>query len=175
MALTYQAIASTTVATGGTASVTFSSIPQTYTDLKLVYSTRLSNNNTVTWYDLFLRFNGTTSGYAGIYVYNGAANSPTSGPDGTDAIYLRPTSNLATANVFANGEAYISNYTSSNYKSVVVDNVTENNGSQAFVGLTASLWSNTAAITSITLIPNSVVSATIDANSTFTLYGIKNS
>jgi hypothetical protein len=76
----------------------------------------------------------------------------------------------ATANTFSNADIYIPNYTSSNAKSVSVDGVTENNATEASATLTAGLSTDTAAITSITVIALS--SGTIATNSTFTLYGI---
>ena len=61
------------------------------------------------------------------------------------------------------------NYTSSNNKSISIDNVTETNATNNEMAIIAGLWSNTAAITSIKLTPDSGSFAT---NSTFTLYGV---
>jgi hypothetical protein len=77
-----------------------------------------------------------------------------------------------TASTFANNEVTIPNYTSSNFKSYSVDSVTENNATQAYAIFVAGLWSNTAAITSITL---GLSSANFVQYSTAYLYGIKNS
>jgi len=74
--------------------------------------------------------------------------------------------------VFSNGSLYIPNYTSSNYKSASSDDVTENNATTAFQYLEAWLWSNTAAITSLTLQPNL---GSFPQYSSASLYGIKNS
>ena len=76
----------------------------------------------------------------------------------------------ATANTFGNSEIYIPNYTGSNYKSISADSVSENNASAAYANLFAGLWSNTAAINQITLIPGA--SANFAQYSTATLYGI---
>ncbi len=76
----------------------------------------------------------------------------------------------ATSNTFANAELYIPNYTSSNYKSASTDSVTENNATSALAIMTAGLWSNTAAITSITLTPDSATNFV--QYSTFSLYGL---
>jgi len=172
MANTYQLIASNTVGSGGTGSITFSSIPSTYTDLSLRISARMSTNVGANWYDLGLTFNGSSSGYSGRWVL-GNGSTASSGTDGTSAyIIIRPPSNTATASTFGIADVYIPNYAGSNNKSVSVDNVSETNATSAIAIMTASLWSNTAAITSITLTP---ATGTIVEYSTAYLYGIKNS
>ena len=81
--------------------------------------------------------------------------------------------NFQTANTFGSGDLYITNYASSNYKSISTNGVAENNGaSDNYLTLANNLWSNTAAITSVT------IAANIDnfvQYSSFYLYGIKNS
>jgi hypothetical protein len=73
-----------------------------------------------------------------------------------------------TANTFGSGDFYIPNYTSANYKSVSYDVTEENNATQSYSQLGAGLWSNTAAITSITL----TAVPTFAQYSTFYLYGV---
>jgi hypothetical protein len=75
----------------------------------------------------------------------------------------------ATANTFSNGEIYIPNYTSSNFKSVSADNVQENNATAADGYLVSGLWSNTSPINSISIASGS----NFAQHSTFHLYGIK--
>ena len=58
MANTYTLIASNTVGSGGAASISFSSIPSTYTDLLVKISTR---DNTGSFNDMLLTFNGSGS------------------------------------------------------------------------------------------------------------------
>jgi len=165
-------IASNTVGSGGTASVTFSSIPQTYTDLKLVYSTREANSGTIS--QVYARFNGDSSSiYTGkrLFGYSGSASSAS---DSTSYFALGWTAgNTTTANTFGNGEIYIPNYTSSNYKSVSGELVGEDNSANTVVDLFgAYLYSSTSAITSIFF-------GGLDGNfmqySTFYLYGISSS
>jgi hypothetical protein len=161
---TFTKIASVTVGAGGSATVTFSSIPSTYTDLVIKSSAR----NTSGGAGLQVSFNGST-GTTRYLEGNGASVS-----SGTDTqMYAGDTvPSSFTANVFSNNELYILNYTSSNYKSSSSDAVTENNSSTSYIDLYANIWSSTAAITSITLYPNANSFAQY---STFTLYGIKNS
>jgi hypothetical protein len=151
--------------TSTSSSVTFSSIPQTYTDLKLVCSTRLVSGN---FPDLNISFNGSTSNFTNRNLLGAGSGTPTSG---TEARVIGFTEGSAqTSSTFSNGEVYIPNYTSSNYKSFSADNVTENNATTTYGHLVAGLWSDVSAITSITISSG----ANFDSASTFYLYGISN-
>ena len=163
-------IQSVTVPSGGSASIDFTSIPSTYTDLCLKVSVRTSR--AVTGSTLGVKFNGSSSGYtAKVLEGSGAAASSFSS---TAYVYggTVPGSS-ATASTFGNLEIYIPNYAGSNYKSVSSDAVMENNATTSYNDLAASLWSNTAAITQVTLAEDTA--ATIVQFSTAYLYGIKNS
>lgn len=151
-----------------TANVTFSSIPTTYTDLKLVASVRALRTGFPAD-DLLIQFNGSTSGYSGRRLY--AVGTTISNDSPTD---IRGFASDAdeTANVFGSNSFYIPNYLSSEYKSVSVDMVTATNGTDAPIGIFAGLWSNTAAINSIKVFCNN---SNMVQYSTFYLYGIKNS
>ena len=169
MANTYTLI-SKTVLTGTQSSISFTSIPSTYTDLLLCYSVR-SNSGTDTVYAQTITFNGSSSSFSAkfLYAYNGSTGSYS---NTTGSIGPSPSS-LATSNTFGNASIYIPNYTSSNNKSFTIDNVSENNGTESELDLIAGLWSNTAAISSITIAPNSGASY-VQYSSAY-LYGIKNS
>lgn len=173
MAATFTLIDSYTVGAGGASSVTLGSggtIPQTYTDLKVVYSCRNSN----IYNEVHFRFNGSNANYsAKILSGNGSTASSFNGSS-TEMQGAMSIPSGNTASTFANGEIYISNYTSSNNKSVSIDSVQENNGTTAIAQLTAGLWSNTNAINSIAFFP-ATETGTLVQYSTFYLYGIKNS
>lgn len=165
-------IASSTVGAGGVASISFSSIPATYTDLILKLSIR---SNRATVQDTFkITFNSNGSGYSFKRLYGEGASAASDGSTGDTTLTAGYSAgNSATSNTFGNVDLYIPNYAGSNYKSVSTDGVGENNATTAYAGLFASLWSNTAAITSITI--EGGTSATLLQYSTATLYGIKNS
>lgn len=166
MAANYVLLEKITVGAAGVASVTFNSIPQTgYTDLKLVCSNR---NTTASTQDFKLNFNGVTTNLSQKYLLGAGSGTPSSGSQSYAQIGISPGTSY-TANTFASTEIYIPNYTSSNYKSFSSEDVTENNGTTSYVWLSANLWSSTAAITSITLSPNSNNFAQY---STFYLYGL---
>jgi hypothetical protein len=148
-------------------SVTFSSIPSTYTDLKLLSSARTDKNATQN--NPLISFNGSSSNFSYRFL-SGSGVSATSSSGSSNPINDVNAAN-STANTFTNFDIYIPNYASANYKSFSIDSAQETNATGAYAELWAMLWSNTASITSITL--NS------DANwvsgSSFYLYGIKNS
>lgn len=164
---TFELIASNTVSTA-VSSITFSSIPSTYTDLVIKMSARKANND----YDIELKFNGNSTGYSGVYLEsNGTAASSGIYSSLTQAWSGNASTNNQSASTFGNSEIYIPNYLSSNNKSFSVDAVNENNGTTAYANLLGWLWSNTSAITSIELNANG---STFVSNSTFYLYGVKN-
>lgn len=170
MANTFVAIATTTVGSGGAANITFSGIPGTYTDLVVKLSVRGDNN--VTTQQMYMTFNNSTTGYSARQVYGdgASATSATLSNSGAAISIVNTNTSVSTANTFSSTDVYIPNYTSSNNKSASADSVTENNGTTALAGLTAGLWSNTAAITSVKFAPQS---GNFVQYSTATIYGIK--
>jgi hypothetical protein len=163
-------ITSVTVGSGGVASVTLpatGTIPQTYTDLKVVMSTRSDNAGSV---GVRIAFNGNTSNFSGRYLQGAGSGTPSSGSDARRAGVSIPTT--YTANTFTNDEIYIPNYTSANNKSYSLDATQENNATLSYMELYAGLWSNSAAITTMTFTLDS--SANFVEGSTFYLYGISN-
>lgn len=165
------AIQTVTVGAGGASSIEFTSIPQTYTDLKVVFSVRdATNNNGV----VKITFNGSATGYTARQLY-GTGSSAASNTDytGSGTYYGTEGSSApsnATASTFSNCELYIPNYTSSNNKSINADSLYENNGTLAYQSLSAGLWSNSAAITSIKIAQFS--GNNFAQYSTATLYGV---
>jgi hypothetical protein len=172
MANTYTLIASNTVGSGGAASVTFSSIPQTYTDLIIKYSAR-GTGGALNYENIQVQFNGVGgTAYSDRNVYGtGSAAASTSNSSVASTFLQYATGSAATASTFGNGEIYIPNYTSANAKSYSADTVSENNATAAITSFTAGISTNTAAISSVKLTPNT---STFAQYSTFTLYGISN-
>lgn len=163
-------ISAVTVGVGGAASITFSSIPSTYTDLVLVFSIRddaalVANSPRV-------RFNSDTGAN---YTYprklqgNGATVSTAGGTTGQTFAFFdfASTGASATSNTFSNCQIYFPNYSSANPKIYTLDIVSENNGATGYDLIAAGYWSGTAAISNIQL-----YNATYLQNSTAYLYGI---
>ena len=165
------AIQTVTVGAGGASSISFTSIPQTYTDLVLKLSTRSSYTGVV-YDEIQFQFNGSSSTYSARTLQGNGASAASYTSTTNGHLFYGP-SNSATANTFGNGEFYIPNYTGSTNKSVSSDGVGENNGTTSITDLSAVLWSTTSAITSITLLLGSA--SNFMQYSTATLYGIKNS
>lgn len=150
---------SVTLGSGGT-------IPQTYKTLKLLISFRGTSN----FNDLYVTFNGSSTSYTNRYLLGNGA-SASSGSSGTTYVYAGVSDGTTqTASTFSSHEVTIPNYAGSTNKAVSVDGVAENNATTAYQTLNAGLWSNTAAITSITIKDSST--STIIADTTFTLYGL---
>jgi|LauGreDrversion4_2_1035121.scaffolds.fasta_scaffold28349_7 hypothetical protein len=168
MATSWTAIASVTVGSGGAGTISFTSIPSTYTDLCLKYSARSNNSNTIDY--VYINFN--SNGYnASMRWIQGTGSSVNGGSEATG--YLGTIDgNTATASTFGSTDVYIPNYAGSTNKSFSVDNVQETNATAAYMQLLTGLWSNTSAITSITMKPD--VNSFLQY-STATLFGIKNS
>jgi hypothetical protein len=170
MANTFELIASSTVGAGGVASINFTSIASTFTDLVVKYSLRDSQSG-YAYGGMIIKFNSSSSGYTERVVYGTGSSAASATNSGSYFALEYVVQGSATASTFANGEIYVPNYLSSNNKSMSADTVTENNAAGAVAGLTAGLWSNSAAITSISLAPTG---GTFVQYSTAYLYGVKN-
>ena len=162
MPATYEPIATTTLGSAA-ASVSFSSIPATYTDLRLVVTGGTSVSGTYAW----IQYNSdTASNYSTTRVDgdgSGAASSRT-----TSATFIRNSTsldsnpNLVITDIFS--------YAGSTFKTCLIDTAADQNGSGR-VTRTVGLWRSTSAITSILFSANS---GNLNVGTTATLYGIKN-
>ena len=169
MATTMNLIARQTVGSGGAASVTFSNIPQTFTDLKIVISAR--GTTAATEQSIKILPNGSSSNATFIQLQGYGTGTYS----GTGSYWYAGEMSAAsgTSNTFGSTDIYIPNYTSSNYKSANNDTAQENNSSgSARLNLNATLWSSTSAITSIVIQP---AADNFAQYSTFYLYGISSS
>ena len=158
MPTTYEPIATNTLSSA-TSSVTFSSIPGTYTDLIIVGSVKLNGSGDY----LGLQFNSDTgSNYSRTRLSGNGSAASSERESNSARINMY---NQSSSNFFAN-IIHIQNYSNSTtYKTVISRNdiVDWNTNAQA------GLWRNTAAITSITLIGG----GNLASGCAFTLYGIK--
>ena len=173
MANTYTLISSN-VLSSSAASVTFSAIPATYTDLVLRSSVRGSRTG---FFDLYyIELNSdTTTLYSNTYLLgNGSTASSSRGSNSSGfPMFASPidTAN-ATSNTFSSNEMYIPNYTSTASKQISDFGALENNATAAEMRASAILYRNTSAISSIKLTPGV---GTFDSGSSFYLYGLKSS
>ena len=172
MASTYNLIFGQTL-TSTAATITFSSIPSIYTDLKLVASMR---SDYVGAFDGFtLQFNTDTATNYSFTRLDGDGSSMSTSRVSSSAptIVGTITGAGATASTFASAEIYIPNYLAASSKQISIDSVSERNVSGANMEANAYLWRNTAAINQIVI--NRQLGTVFEIGSSFYLYGIKNS
>jgi hypothetical protein len=162
MPSTYTTIATQTLGSAA-ATVTFSSIPSTYTDLVLIITPQSSSGTA----SVDIQLNGDTgTNYSLTYLY-GTGSSAASGRDSNTAI-AGGGSAVATANIFLTNTVQIQNYSNTTTNKTLLMRTGNTDGN---VLTAVSIWRNTAAITSISLKLATAVNFT--TGSTFTLYGIK--
>jgi hypothetical protein len=152
------------------ASIEFTNIPQTFTDLVILGSTRMSNA-ALLGYNTIRFNNDTASNYSYRFLDANLPSSPASGSSTTNPWFANVSGSSTTSNTFGNYAVYIPNYTSTVAKSGSIDTVGENNGTTAFLTILACLYNNSTAITSIQ-INDAFNSSNFVAGSTISLYGI---
>ena len=167
-------ISATTVGSGGTAGVSFSSIPQTYTDLLLKVSYR-SDRAQFNDY-LRVRFNSSTTGYTdrNINQSSGSSTASESNNSSAYAFMFGLNGNTATASTFGSIDMYIPNYSTDMIKTWSSDAITANNATFTQSSLTGGKWNNTAAITDLYIASHDTAKIILEHSSVY-LYGIKNS
>jgi len=173
MANTYQLIASNTLGSSA-ASVTFSSIPATYTDLVVRCSTRSDTVDVSNTINITLS-SDTASNYSRTQI-TGDGSAASSGRSSNQSVlpFLSSAAASLTSNTFGTFELYIPSYTASQNKPLSGFAVTESNSaSDARIYGAAYLWRNTSAVSSIKFELSG--SNNFVSGSSFFLYGIKNS
>lgn len=167
-------ITSNTLSTSA-ASVTFSSIPSTYTDLVLRVSAR-STYASDNFQSMAFYLNGSTSSYSRTVLRaDGSAASSIRQSSLTEGRVTNPIgTSFSDTNIFGSLEFYIPNYAGSNNKCLSTFEVMDRNSTTSWIATEAHLWSNTAAITSIKMEPYGGTDS-FTSGSSFYLYGIKNS
>ena len=157
----FDSIATVTVGSGGSSTITFSSIPSTYTHLQIrAIHNDASNSN------LKYQFNGDTAANYDWHQLYGDGASAGANTSTTDAYGL---GSYITAQ-WGVSILDLLDYTNTNkYKTMRNIGGTDNNGS-GYVGLQSGLWRNTAAVTQVVLAPTG---GSFVQYSHFALYGVK--
>lgn len=159
-----------TIGVEGVSSITFSNIPQTYTDLEMHCSVRLTGNHNADSTALLISFNGSTANFVARRFDAWTAGMSSDTPSRSIGSVGGGTG--VTANTFTSHKLYIPNYSGSSQKSFSVDYASENNSSNYDLGIISGLWGNTSAISSISINQSG---SNFAQYSTFYLYGIANS
>ena len=155
-------IESKTLATAA-ASIEFTSIPQSYTDLVIMSSARHSTSD---YNELYLTFNSQTLNRS----EKGLFGTTAAGSFAATTLRAGLTANSTlTSNTFSNSTCYIPNYNSNAQKTLSINAATESNAASGDLQIVAGLWSNSAPITSIQLLSPS---GNFVIGSMFSLYGI---
>jgi hypothetical protein len=166
----FESIATTTVGSGGQATITFSDIPATYKHLQIRAISRLTNAIGAT--DVFLRFNSdSAANYSYHSLYGNGASALSVGGGGEANMY--PFSTVGTtagAGTFAVGVADILDYADTNkFKTLRALTGVDYNGAGQLI-LASGNWRSSSAITTITLTSST---NTFAQYSQFALYGVK--
>ena len=173
MPSTYTLISSN-VLSSSAASVTFSSIPSTYTDLVIRASIRTDDAG-VQAAQFRIRLNGdTTTNYSATRVFGNSGTASSSRSTSGTLLGAYDANGAGSAsNTFSSAEVYIPNYAGTANKPISNFGVSEdNNANGVYVGASAGLYRGASAITSIECY---VASINFVSGSSFYLYGIKNS
>jgi len=163
MPATYEPIATTTL-NSATASITFSSIPATYTDLRLVLIGS-NNANAASWR---LEYNGSSgTNYSNTFV--GGNGSTAESGFNTNLGYFQITAVSAPTTSICMATVDIFSYAGSTNKTALCQFSNDRNGAGA-TAANVGLWRNTSAITSIKWYAAN--SENFASGTTATLYGI---
>jgi hypothetical protein len=165
-------ISSVTVGSGGSVSMTFSSIPQTYTDLHLVVCSRSQGGGYNPTLNLEINADTSVNYVSRDLVGIGSAvgsNSRSSLPYFFIGAHNGASS---TANSFGSTSVLLPNYTDGANKLIGCESVSEHNDPQAFQYIIAGTFPKTTAITSLRVFDPG--GGGFAQHSSATLYGIKN-
>lgn len=167
----FESIATVNVGSGGSSSITFSSIPSTYTHLQIRGVLRSNVNSSGGEYYL-MRFNGDNGASNYFYYYlGGNGTTAYTGGGETGSILASQAATYAQNSIFGANIIDILDYTNTNiYKSARIMCGYDLNGS-GVAGMDFGTWKSTSAITSITILPGSGTAWT--QYSRLALYGIK--
>ena len=169
--MTMTLIGTQTLVNDSTLSITFTEIPDTFTDLLLVFSMRINDGGSTVSGSVFANSYLTGTYSRRQFIGNGSSVSSSSVASDTEVFVGSINANGSTANTFSSGQVYIPNYRSSNQKSFSIETVQERNATTASQTLIAYLWNQTAAITSLSLGSYERVQ-TMMSGTTASLYGI---
>jgi hypothetical protein len=165
----YESIATVTVGSGGAATATFSSIPSTYTHLQIRAIGRITGTDNKP----IIQFNSDTTqtNYYQHALYGSGAGVGVWAYNNNWFSYWPETSTAA--NIFGIVVIDILDYANTNKNKTVRQLGGFDSNGSGYAWYNSLLWSNTNAITSITLKPND--SSNFAEYSQFALYGIKGS
>jgi len=166
MPSTYEKIATQTLGSAS-ASITFTSIPQTYTDLVMIAELRSSDSRNG-GQSVNFRFNGDSSGsYSKTGAYSVGSSQASFRQTNASVIELSCVMNGSPSGLFSQNIVNIMNYSNTTTFKVVPFRV----NTEGYTSYESGIYRSTSAITSITLTEPSALNWV--AGSSVTIYGIK--
>ena len=163
----YESIATVTVGSGGSSSISFSSIPSTFKHLQ-IRGIVAGTGNSADWFSVNL--NGTTSSYRHTLFGTGSAAGAQSGANGL--LGLAVTQLAAGSSIFGAFVVDVLDYADTNKNKTLraLAGREQNGYGTSYVNLGSSLYNSTTAVSSLTITPET---ASFAQYSQFALYGIK--
>jgi hypothetical protein len=155
----------TVTANGSTTSLSFTNIPQNFTDLVIYVSGRSSGAGVAVGCGFVFIDSVSIAGGAGDRKLESNGSSAYSQTFGTGSV---PAAG-ASANTYGNLVMYLRNYRSTISKTFSIDSVTENNASESYVSLASANLGTSNAVTQINF---TIFSGNLTSTSTASLYGI---
>jgi hypothetical protein len=165
----YESIATVSVGAGGSSTVSFTSIPSTYSHLQVRILAQSARANTIDYFNMRINSDTGTNYYAHLLYGNGSSASAYA--TGTDSkLDFSQWVASSSTSIFGSAVIDVLDYTNTNkYKTVRCLNGYDANGS-GITQLASGLWMNTNAITGISFYFSN---ANVAQYSHFALYGIK--
>jgi hypothetical protein len=170
----FESIATFVVGAGGSASINFTSIPQTYKHLQVRYIARNTATGYVSGGATYMQFNGDTTVNYSFHDVRGDGSStssygqPASG--GNNVMYVNGQTGSGSSNTLIYGSAIIDilDYTNTNKNKTIKVFGGQDTSGAGILDLDGGAWYSTSAITSI-----QITNGTFAQYSHFALYGIK--
>ena len=169
----YESIATVT-ASGGESSLSFTSIPSTYTSLQIRGITR-ANDASTNASDMTIRFNSDTASNYAYHILQGTGAAASASGGATQSLiytFRNVAGGGADAGIFGASIVDVHDYAStSKYKTLRAFAGSDRNAADTTyrMQISSGLWQSTSAITSITL----GCGANFASGTVFSLYGIK--
>ena len=165
----YYSIATATVTSGGATTITFSSIPSTYTHLQIRGFSKDSRTNANTGFTMQINSDSGTN-YSNHQVSGDGTTAAGYGLANDTSIGIGNSAGGSNANIFGAQIVDVLDYANTNkYKTIRTLGGHDENGS-GYLGLFSGNWRNTTAITSLTILP---LVANFAQYTSFALYGVK--
>lgn len=163
-----QPIFSNVISTGG--SLSFTNIPQTYTDLLITASIKDNTSGGGVGQTIYMTFNSDGSAiYSGRWLESDGTNRYTSSNSNQTGFRMGVVQSTgATSGIYSNLEIYIPNYTLNTWKSFMSEYVTENSGTGVYIGADTGICRTHAPITTVSI----GTGFTLNQYTSWNLYGI---